>query len=270
MEIIVRKREHHYPSTYFVLKKGNNFYLLFWLEYDLDNSLYVWFDDDPDNSWEVIAKHRQDDLKGAQRVHFYHKQYEIFDPHLSWHQSGRTHVRGYNIQGKKREQVIEDRLTDNFDDLRSGVTTSFTQIIMPTTNAKKTLKHLKKGMGQFINPESFMMVIDKKGLKTINSGASAEAYIIIDENIIPKSFELGVDISIHHRDNAPNPNSTQGFIKSMLHPEQISLLKGMSEVAACIRIFGVENKGLNNGGILHTVATCFNKETIDIFQLKKL
>jgi hypothetical protein len=209
-------------------------------------------------------------LKGAQRVFFDHKPYAIFDPHLSWHQSGRTHVRGYNIQGRRREQVIEDRLTDKFEDLKSGVTTSFTQIIMPTTNAKETLKNLEKGMGQFMNSESFMMIIDKNGRKAINNGASDEAYIIIDGNIIPKNFELGIDISIHHRDNVPNPNSTQGFIKSMLHPEQISLLKGMSEIAACIRIFGVENKGSTNCGILQAVATCFNKETIDIFQLKKL
>lgn len=270
MDILLRQRKKHYPPTHFILKKGNLFYLLFWLEYGMDNSLYVWFDDDPNNSWEVIAVHRQNDLNGTERVNFDHKPHAVFDPHLSWHQSGRTHVRGYDNRGKKRKQVVSSRLTDSFVEIKSGSTTSFTQIVMPTTNAKKSLKCLGKAIGKFQNTKSFMMVINKKFRTVTNNGGSDEAYIIIDSNIIPKKFELGIDISIHHRNCKPNPNSTNGFINSMLHPEQISLLKGVSEIAACIRIFGVENKGLGNTEILHTVATCFNKETIDVFQLKKL
>lgn len=270
MDNLFRQRKTHFPRTYFILKQGHAFYLLFWLEYGNDNSLYVWFDDNQNNSWEVLAKHSQFDLRGSHRVHFKHESYAIFDPHISWHQSGIVHVRGYDCQGYKKKRVISNKLSDNFEDLKSGMTTPFTQIIMPTTNAKKALKYLGEGMELFHKHESFLMIIDKNGLATTNVGASEEAFIIIDENIIPKKFELGIDISIHHKNNNPNPNLTSGFMRSMIHPEQISLFKGSSNVGACVRVFSVENKSSDNKEILHAVATCFNKETIDIFQLKKL
>ena len=264
-----RQRITHYPRTFFILKKKDLFYLLFWLEYGKDDSLYMWFDDDPDNSWEVIAKHSQSELKGIQRVNFNQKAYSIFDPHISWHSSGRIHVTGYDKKGRNKERIISDKLTEGFKDLEKDITVPISQVVVPSGNAKRALKCL--GNKLKIQPKkNFKMTIGKRGIEVENNGAPEEAFVIIEEDIIPKKIELGVEISVHHKNKNANPPITEGFLSSMLLEKQISFSKGKSKISACIRLFGVENKSTNRDEIINTVATCFNKETIEIFQLKKL
>jgi len=264
-----RQRTTHYPRTYFILKKKGLFYLLFWLEYGKDNSLYIWFDDDSNNSWEVIAKHSQLELKGVQQVNFNQKPYSIFDPHISWHSSGRIHVTGYDQKGKNIERIISDKSTEGFRNLERDITVPVSQIVVPSSNAKNTLKCLGNKLP--IRPKkNFEMVISKQGIEVENNGAPDEAFIIIEDDIIPQGTELGIDISVHHKDKIASPPIFKGFLHSMLFEEQISFYKGESKVSACIRLLGVKNESLNQEEIKDTVATCFNKETIEIFQLKKL
>lgn len=57
MAKVLRIRKTDYPRTYVLLKGKKCYYLLFWLEHGKDGSLYIWFDDNPDSSWEVSATH---------------------------------------------------------------------------------------------------------------------------------------------------------------------------------------------------------------------
>lgn len=268
---IFRDRKTHYPKTYFLLKRGSDFYLLFWLEYGKDNSLYIWFDDNPNNGWEVVARHRQSDVIGSQEVEFYQSELGFFDPHLSWHQSGRIHAGGYSKEGQKGERVISDRTATSFSQLESGITVPFSQIIFPTVNAEKALKSLGKGVRDFFYPTTWMGMLNKSGFRVVNNGAPGEAFFIIDNEVIPKDRDLAIDISIHHKNHKVDfSNMGQKQLNElMVYPEAISFHKGKTDIAACLRIFSVDvlSAAKEATGV---AVTCFNNETVDIFQMKKL
>ena len=262
---VFRSRKTHFPKTYFLFEKEKILYLLFWLEYGQDNSLYVWFDDDPNKGWEVTAVHTQENVIGTQEVSFQEKPLNIFDPHISWHQSGRAHVSGYNAQGKKGEHLISDKDADSFQDLEMGMTTPVTQMVFPVINPEKNLKSFGKGPKEMYQEVTWVGLLDKKGFRVMNDKAPAEAFFIIDDEILPDGFQLAVDIGVHHKQFPATFIGPEKIKKDMLFQQTISLHKEKTLVAAAIRFLKVKNlKETRNA-----VATCYNRESADMFLLHR-
>jgi len=270
MQQIQRKRKTDYPRTFLILKKGNNFYLLFWLEHGKDDSLYIWFDDDPDNSWELAAIHNQKKFFGTTNVTLEHKPYEIFDPHISWHPSGKIHVTGYNKKGSKGARVLSDKSADPLYKMVSGTTIPISQIILPTINIE-SLKYLGDDLFKIVPPKSWVGILDKNGFHIANNSAPGEGFLIVDNTLIPAKHNLGVDISAYWKGNTPNfeGKTDIGFNESMLYKNPFSINRGATGIAACLRVFSLEF-GDKPNTLWHIVATCFNKESTDLFQLRKL
>lgn len=266
----IRPRKTDYPRTIFLLKKDGGFYLLFWLEHGKDDSLYIWFDDDPNNSWELVAKHNQEVFFGTQDVTLEHKSFEIFDPHISWHPSGRIHVTGYNKKGGKGERVLSDKAADLLYTMIGGVTIPISHMLLPTLNAKNSLKYLGKELTELKDPNSWVGTLNKKGFNVLNNGAPGEGFFIIDDLLIPERHVLGCDISAYWKTNNPNfdGKTSVEFQKSMLYPDSFSINRGATGTTACLRIFSLRF-GDKPKNLRHIVATCFNKESTDLFQFKK-
>ena len=108
-----RQRKTDLPRTFFLFKNESGYFLLFWIEYGIDNSIYVWFDDDPNESWEVVGKHSQEKIKGKHDIEFIPESLNVFDPHITWHPTGQVHVRGYNKLGQKKETVISKKTAND-------------------------------------------------------------------------------------------------------------------------------------------------------------
>lgn len=270
MQDLFRLRKTNYPPTYLLLKNHGKFYLLLWLEHGKDDSLYIWFDDDPDNSWELVAKHNQERFLGTTNITLEHKSFEVFDPHISWHPSGRIHVTGYNKKGSKNEQVLSDKPSDLLYTIISGATTPISQIILPTINIK-SLKYLGDDLFKIVPPNSWVGTLDKNGFHIANNSAPGEGFLIVDSTLIPAKHNLGIDISAYWKGNTPNfdGKTSVGFRESMLHPDSFSINRGATGITACLRIFSLKF-GDKPNTLWHLVATCFNKESTDLFQLKKL
>lgn len=270
MRQIFRSMKTHYPRTYFLLKKESHLYLLFWLEYGKDNSLYVWFDDDRNKGWEVTAKHNQEDVVGMQEISFEEETLNIFNPHISWHQSGRIHVSGYDDKGERGERLISDKKTDSFQDLKKGLTVPITQIVFPVTSPEKTLKSFGKGPREMYGETTLVGILDKKGFRVANNKAPAEAFFIIDEEIIPKGYHLAVDICAHHKNLPVSFIGPSRVRQDMLFPQVISLHKEKTLISADIRIFKVEASNRDAQESKNAVATCFNRESIDLFLFHRI
>lgn len=271
MKKIFRDRKTHYPRTYFILKQGSFYYLLFWFEYGRDNSLYIWFDDSVNNGWEVTATHRQFDIIGDQEINFNQSLAGIFNPHISWHGSGQVHVRGYDSAGKSGARVISNRIAASFDQLKSGVTIPFSQIIFPTVNCGSSLDRLSFNLQDIFDLKRWVGILDQSGLHVFNDGAMEEAFFVIDERMIPSNRNLALDICVHHKRKKVNFNGLGGYKmrEVMVHPESISLHKGGTDVAACIRVFSVDVLS-DARDTKSVVATCFNEETIDILRMQRM
>lgn len=126
-------------------------------------------------------------------------------------------------------------------------------------------------MQSFFSPATWVGVLNSNGFNVSNNGSSGEAFFIIDNEMIPKNRDLAIDISIHHKANRANFSGMglRQISEAMLYPEAISFFKGKTDIAACMRIFSVEVLPAAKEAV-GLVATCFNNETIDIFQMEKL
>lgn len=269
MQNFFRLRKTAYPRTYFLLNKKKKFYLLFWLEYGKDNSLYVWFDDNPNNSWEVAAVHNQGKFHGSINIELKHKAYEIFDPHISWHPSGNIHVTGYDKKGANKEHIISDKTTDLLYSMVGGTTIPIAQILLPTLNARNSLKYLGKELGELRDPNVWVGTLNEKGFHVLNNGAPREGFFIVDDSLVPDRHVLGFDISAYWKGNKPlftGGKSLIEFQKTMLYPDSFSINRGLVGTTACLRIFSLPF-GDKPKNLIHTLATCFNKDSTDLFQL---
>lgn len=262
---LFRKRSTHFPKTFFLLLKNKTLCLLFWLEYGRDNSLYVWLDDDPNLGWEATAQHNQRDIKGSQNVEFKENTLNIFDPHISWHKSGRIHVSGYNKHGKKGERIISDKKSSSFEDLKKGITVPVTQIILPVIYPERTLKSFGKGSREMYGEETWVGLLDKGGFRVANNNASAEAFFIINEDIIPKNSFIAIDVAVHDKRFPAAFIESEKVRKNMLFDQIISLYKEKTQIASAIRIFKVEVLNKKAKETKNAVATCFNEESVDLF-----
>lgn len=260
------KRRTHYPPTYFVLKEKSKFYLLFWLEHGRDGSLYIWFDD-YNNSWEVIALHKQNFFYGESKISLIHKPLEIYDPHISWHQSGAIHVTGYSQKDRIKKKVISDRPTDSIDNMVLGLTIPVTQMVLPTVNSGTTLKLFSKDLSEFKNPRNWIATIDNSGIEIKNNNASGAGIFLIDSAVIPEGHNLGVDLWISLKGRAPNLYGKD--MDSLLTQHVININRGRSITTACVRLFSLPF--LDKPETLkYILATCFNKKSVDLFQLKRV
>lgn len=265
-----RTREIPYPRTYIVLKKQKELYLLCWLEYGEDGSLYVWLDDDLDNSWEVVSTHNQTGIVGEEVISFKGEKLQIFDPHLSWHKSGRVHVSGYDYNGRKGARLISDRQSDSLEDLRNGATAPFTQIVFPNLDGSNFLKCLSLDLKEDFGGENCVCFVTGDGLKVLNDNANGEAFLVIDREEIPKGVGLAIDIGVFHKENDPQFIGSKKTLESLLFPAPkiISSYKESSVSAAAIRLFKM--KVLDDASRASSaVATCFNKESIDLFLFRR-
>lgn len=263
-----RVRKIPYPRTYVVLKKQKDFYLLCWLEYGKDGSLYVWLDDNPNNGWEVIATHNQTDIVGKEDVSFGVKKLQVFDPHLSWHSSGRVHVSGYDKDGKKGEHLISDRKSDSLKDLKSGFTAPFTQIVFPNLDGDSFLKYIGTNLEKSFKKDNCVCFVTSEGLRVLNNNSQGEAFLIINRKDIPIGIGLAIDIGVYYKKNNPQFIGASKTRKSLLFPEIISSYKESSVIAAAIRLLKVEVIG-NAKRANSAVATCFNRESVDLFLFKR-
>lgn len=263
-----RQRKTDYPRTYFLFQEKGKFYLLFWLEHGKDDSLYIWFDDDPNKSWKLVAKYHQDKLFGTASITLKHNSYKIFDPHISWHPSGKIHVTGYDEKGGKKERVLSDKESDPLYAMVGGVTVPITQIVLPTINLKNSLKFLGDDLSKVKESDSWFGILDKRGFNVMNNSAPGEGFFIVDSSIIPSKHNLGFDVCACWKTNTPNYEG-KSLGDSILTSDIFKINRGATGITACLRLFSLpfEDKPRN---LQHIVAACFNKESTDLFQLKKL
>lgn len=262
---IFRKRNTHFPKTYFLFLKDKTLYLLFWLEYGRDNSLYVWLDDDPNLGWEVMAKHTQGNIDGMQSIDFKENVLNVFDPHISWHKSGRIHVGGYNKQGKSGERLINDKKSTSLKDLESGTTVPVTQIVLPVIDPKRTLKSFGKGPKEMYGETTWVGLLSKDGFKVANNNTPAEAFFIINDDILPEDSHIAIDIGVHNKNFPATFIGLNEARQHMLFSKIISLHKEKTQIAAAIRVFEVKALNKDARETKNAVATCFNKESVDLF-----
>lgn len=261
----LRKRKTDLPRTYFLYRNKHRYFLLFWLEFGIDGSIYTWFDDNPDNSWELVAKYSQNSpINGKTHITLNRKSYKIYDPHISWHQSGKIHVSGYNNIGKKGNIVISDKKSATIEEINELKTFPYTQIVFPTVNYKESLSFIEKGLPEEILKNKCIGILNKKGFSSRNNGSESESYFIIDQKILKQKNNLGLDLCIHHKSTTPVPVGDLG--KSILHPQIITISKAVTPVAVSFRIFS-SNVEYSVKKVNTIVATCFNLESIDLVQL---
>ncbi len=261
-----RSRKTHYPRTYFLLKKDNNYYLLFWLEYGKDNSIYLWFDDSPNNNWKVATTyHQSGNIKGKTNIALEANRYDIFDPHLSWHASGSIHVSGYDRDGKKGKHLISDKKTQSLTEIKIGKTIPFCQLVFPTFNAKTALKLFDTEI-QEITDKCCIATLDKYNFQVRNENAPYESYLVIDNSFIPSRKLLTLDLCLYYKGFVSYPPYVPP--EEMLYPQIISLIKEYSFVAVGVRFFPT-NIECTPEEITSTTVACFNKESTDLFQIKK-
>ncbi len=240
--------------------------MLCWLEYGIDESMYIWFDDNINNSWEVTAKHSQNEIQGTVTIELKQQRYKVYDPHLSWHPSGRVHVSGYNEAGRLKERVIADKLASSLHDISTGQTIAFSQIIFPTVNFRSVFTFIGKGLPDAISKRKYYTVINKKGHKAYNSGANEEAYLIIDDSIVPKGKNLSIDFCIHNKKVVADPIGNLN--KYLIFPQVISSHKDMTQNAFGLRLFYTD-VDYELKKVKALIATCFNQESNDLFQLSR-
>ncbi|MBP9815654.1 hypothetical protein KBD09_00245 [Candidatus Woesebacteria bacterium] len=261
-----RTRITDLPRTYILYRIKHRYYLLCWLEHGIDESMYIWFDDNIDNSWEVTAKHSQDEIDGKVTIELTQQKYKIYDPHLSWHPSGKVHVSGYNEAGRMKERLIADKKAASLQDISNGQTVPFSQIVFPTVNFRNMFTFMGKGLPEIISKNKYYVVINRKGHKINNSGAKDEAYIIIDDDIIPKGKNLSIDFCIHDKKVVAEPIGNLN--RNLIFSEIVSSHKDMTQNAFGLRLFysDVEYDLKKVKGL---IATCFNQESYDLFQLSR-
>jgi len=272
MDVKLRHRKADFPRTYFFLKKGKDYFLLFWIEYGKDNSIYLWFSDDTNKFWEVTAKHSQPEIAGLQEIDIKVESLNIFDPHISWHQSGQVHVRGYNNKDQMGEVVISNKKSHTWKEIENGhLTVPISQIIFPVIAPELSLVYVGKMPIDFPDDETMLATIDRNGYSCVNNGANKSAYIIIDSVLIPKNFELGIDLQIHKKTDPVEllPTSPKELVERLIFPKALSLFKEKTSISVCARFFKVDNNNPKSKPTSSITATCFNQETIEIFQLKQ-
>lgn len=262
----LRKRKTDYPRTYFVYHARGGYYLLFWLEHGRDGSLYIWFDDNPNNSWELYAIHNQEKFTGSVDISLKSKSYAVYDPHISWHQSGTIHVSGYDIKGRARQRIISDKKASSLNDLFLGATIPITQMLLPTIDPASSLRLFSKNLLQYQNKNHWIATLDRKGFYALDNSAPREGIFVVDFSIVPAGHSLGFDIWACCRGN--NPYFGGKELGTMLYPETFKIDRGSSVTTACLRVFSLPFKDKSER-LMHIIATCFNSESIDLFGVKK-
>ncbi|MFA7244548.1 MAG: hypothetical protein WC080_04670 [Patescibacteria group bacterium] len=193
-------RRVYYPPIYVCYRKGDSHYLLFWIEFGNDGSVYVWFSENHRKLFQVLASHEQEELSAKiSQISVEDNPIEVYNPHISYHSSGRVHISGYdNLHDKPKEHVIEDRATESFLSVCiKKIGLPFCSIISPVMTAEKWAQLEVVSKDEFLKKKWNYSALVGGEIKIASNNNSGRTLIAIDSSSVSKNHALTTEIIIH-------------------------------------------------------------------------
>ena len=259
-------RKTHFPPTYVVYRKGNDHYLLYWVELGKDGSVYVWFSEIERKLFQVNGRHEQVEL--TKEVPISVNPVNLYNPHLSYHPSGRVHISGYKDRiSKPREHIIEDRITDDLPSLvKRKSATIFCSILSPVLFAKDWASVENIKVEDFLKQGWNYTEITKQGASIVSNSKPFPSVIALDSSLIPPNKILNSELFIHGKGEFDFESDHLKYIKKIIG--QITVSNDMAPASYSLQ-FSLSDSSVEesaNQNIHHLVL--FNKDCLTVVSLK--